>query len=200
MVIVHNRPFGPKGEIYGSVERLERLFNEDETPRWREHPTLGARADFVALPLTQLDEVGLMPYDLRQAGPQITIAPAETVSVIGFPFGKTAGGHLAVWATGFVASEPDVDYMGLPIMLIDCRTREGQSGSPVIAFRNGPAATDEGALTFSRGPLQRFIGIYSGRIRKESDIGMVWKVSAIRQLIDSFNPPAPNYGIRATWG
>lgn len=28
-----------------------------------------------------------------------------------------------------------------------------------------------------------FIGIYSGRINEQSDIGLVWKVSAIRELI-----------------
>lgn len=29
----------------------------------------------------------------------------------------------------------------------------------------------------------RFIGIYSGRINSESDLGLVWKASAIQQLV-----------------
>ncbi|WP_428910707.1 hypothetical protein [Niallia sp. Krafla_26] len=46
--------------------------------------------------------------------------------------------------------------MDLPLLLIDhCRSRQGQSGSPVIAYR------------------------------KESDLGLVWKASAIKELIDS---------------
>lgn len=35
------------------------------------------------------------------------------------------------------------------------------------------------------GPVSKFIGIYSGRINPESDIGIVWKASAIQQLAQS---------------
>jgi len=52
---------------------------------------LGVRADFVALPLTQLNDVQLYPYTLGVGDPAILIAPAEVVSVVGFPFGITAG-------------------------------------------------------------------------------------------------------------
>jgi hypothetical protein len=165
------------------------------TPRWREHLILKARADFVALPVTQVEEVGLLPYEIANSRAKILIAPTEPVSVIGFRFGKTAGHHFAVRATGFVASEPDVDYMNLRVMLIDCRTRQGQSGSPAVAFRNGSATLEDSSLGLSNGPLQRFVGIYNGRIRDESDFGMVWKAYAIRELIDSFNPPASSYRI-----
>jgi hypothetical protein len=34
-------------------------------------------------------------------------------------------------------------------------------------------------------PVTRFLGIYSGRINKDSDIGIVWKAEAIRELIES---------------
>lgn len=33
------------------------------------------------------------------------------------------------------------------------------------------------------GPTTRFLGIYSGRINAESDLGIVWKASAIAELI-----------------
>lgn len=102
-----------------------------DKPRWVEHPTLGPKADFVALQLTDLNDVELYPYDPANPGPQIMVGPADPVSVIGFPFGLTAGGAFGVWATGFLASEPEVDFNNLPIQLIDCRTRQGQSGSPV---------------------------------------------------------------------
>jgi hypothetical protein len=105
--------------------------------------------------------------------------------------GKSVNG-LAVWATGFVASDPDLNYNQLPVMLIDCRTRPGQSGSPVIAFRRGNFNAGQGVMGITAGPIQKFIGIYSGRIHKDSDIGMVWKVSAIQELINSFAPPVFN--------
>jgi hypothetical protein len=105
----------------------------------------------------------------------------------------TAGGALGVWATGFVASEPDVDFDDLPIFLVDCRTREGQSGSPVIVYGNGGMFPMQDGSTAVMGEVIRFLGIYSGRIRDasepgtspSSDLGIVWKAHALRELVDS---------------
>jgi hypothetical protein len=179
VVIVHNR----KGQLGQWVERLESLF-DGASPRWNEHPVLGPRADFVALPLRSLDDVDLHPYDLEDSGPDLLIGPADTVSVVGFPFGISAGGAFAVWATAFLASEPDVNFAALPIQLIDCRSRQGQSGSPVIAYRaGGSVAMKDGGTAVFAGPIQKLIGIYSGRINPESDIGIVWKRSAVAELV-----------------
>lgn len=181
IVVVHNAP-----KLGEWVLRIEALYDANDQPRWYEHPTLGAKADFVALPLTQLDGVQLHAYAMNTAGPNILLGPAEVVSVIGFPFGMTAGGAMAVWATGFVASELDIDFASLPVFLIDCRSRQGQSGSAVIAHRAGGmvAMADGGSAVFD-GPVFRFLGIYSGRINPESDLGMVWKRSAIAELLAS---------------
>lgn len=43
---------------------------------------------------------------------------------------------------------------------------------------------DGGAAMFG-GPVQRLFGIYSGRINKQSDLGMVRKTSALKELVDS---------------
>ncbi len=169
------------------LARREALY-ESDIPRWIEHPVLGPRADFVALPLTQLEGVKLYPYDVSDIpwNRDIAVGPAEPVSVIGFPFARAAGGFFAVWATGFVASEPDLDYEGLPILLIDCRSRPGQSGSPVIAYSgSGFTKRADGGISQYAGEVWRTIGVYSGRINKESDLGMVWKREAILELLDS---------------
>ncbi|MGY6214588.1 trypsin-like peptidase domain-containing protein [Methylolobus aquaticus] len=166
--------------------RFENLYLS-ESPRWIEHPTLGSKADFVALPLTQLSGVRLYTYNPACPGPDILAGPSSPVSVIGFPFGITAGGLFAVWSTGFIASEPEIDFEDLPIFLIDCRSRPGQSGSPVISFHASghvPMA-DGGGPASSDGAIWKFIGIYSGRIHPESDLGMVWKASAITKLLQS---------------
>jgi len=153
--------------------------------RWVEHPVLGDRADVVALPLLQLDDVELYPYD-PVGGPAIAINPAEPISVVGFPFGIQAGGSLAVWATGFVASEPQIDFDGLPVFLIDCRARPGQSGSAVIAHRNGGmVALQDGSTAVFSGPVTKLFGVYSGRINEQSDLGLVWKASLIAELVGS---------------
>jgi hypothetical protein len=167
------------------VSRIEPLFFNGR-PLWVEHPALRAQADFVALPLTQLCDVQLYPYTLGIGDPAIIIKPAEVVSVVGFPFGLTAGGALAIWATGFVATDPDIDYDNLPIFLIDCRSRPGQSGSAVIAHRTGGAvSTEQGTTVVSGGIKTKFLGIYSGRVNAESDLGFVWKAAAIRQLVNA---------------
>lgn len=180
IVIVHNRA----AQLGKWVRRPEPLHKNGHI-LWYEHPVLGDKADVVALPLTNLAEVELYPHDIT-GGPPILVGPADAVSVIGFPFGIQAGGSLAVWATGFIASEPDIDFNGLPLMLIDCRTRQGQSGSPVVVYRSGGAVLmEDGATSIMGGPAWRFLGVYSGRINEQSDIGLVWKAKAVAEVVNS---------------
>lgn len=177
--IVHNRA----GKLGEWLARDEPLYSGTK-PRWREHPALGSKADFVALPLTALADVELYQYDVNNPGPPIRYGPAQTVSVVGFPFGIQAGGSLAVWATGFIASEPDIDFERLPVFLIDCRSRQGQSGSAVIVYGNGGMfAMEDGSTAVMAGEVIRLIGIYSGRINEQSDLGIVWKTSALQELV-----------------
>ena len=106
------------------------------------------------------------------------------LSVVGFPFGERNGGSFAVWATGFVATEPDIDHGGKPVFLIDCRSRHGQSGSPVI-LHHGYHAKAANSIGFQ--VSSELLGIYSGRINEQSDIGIVWKSSVIVELLQYAN-------------
>lgn len=182
IIIYHNK----KNNRGYWVQRKEYLYTDNGTPQWIEHPSLGNKADFVALKLYNIDDIHVYPYDPIDIDTGIHIGPSKPASVIGFPFGKSAGG-LAIWATGFLASEQQVDYNGLPIQLIDCRSRPGQSGSPVIAYYspNTPIPLENGSTTMHPYPRLRFIGIYSGRIHNESDLGVVWKAKAIAELIEA---------------
>ena len=186
LTIQHNR----RRRLGRWIATTERLFSGD-IPRWREHPTLGAKADFVALPLVNTVGVGFHPYDPSNPGPAISLSVTQAVSVVGFPFGFTVGGSMAIWATGFVASEPQVDYDGRPVMLIDCRTRKGQSGSPVVALREGFVAMEDGQNAMVSGKSERFVGVYSGRLNSDSDLGVVWKASAIAELIATLGSAIP---------
>jgi hypothetical protein len=105
------------------------------------------------------------------------------LSVVGFPFGLTGGG-LAVWVRGFIASEPDLDHDDLPRFLIDSRTRPGQSGSPVVYYQEGGTVMNSmGELHMVPGIIEDFWGFYSGRINERSDLGFVWKRSALQEII-----------------
>lgn len=150
---------------------------------WIQHPILQDAADFVAIPVGTREDIAIYPYRTEYLS-HLHVEPAQTVSVVGFPFGERTGRSFAVWATGFVASEPEINHGGRPVFLIDCRSRKGQSGSPVIRYQNGGGTIthDNGAEVAS--PVSRLLGIYSGRINEESDLGVVWKTYAIAELVD----------------
>lgn len=183
IVIAHHMA----GRLGGWHGKPQPLLSPDGQPLWHEHPTLGSRADFVALPLTDIAGTDVYPYELTEE-PRISVSPSDIVSVVGFPFGLSTGGLLPIWATGFVASEPQVrlNNSDLPIFYIDCRSRSGQSGSAVIAHRTGGmVAMEDGGSSVFNGPVTRLLGIYSGRVNSESDIGIVWKTSALKELANS---------------
>lgn len=182
-MIVHNRK-GRLGEWRGKTEKL---LGENDTPLWHEHPAHGEKMHCVAIRLTSLDDVEIYSYNEYDSAPRLQLGPADYVSVVGFPFGLMAGGAYAIWATGFIASEPAFDFGDLSLILIDCLGRPGQSGSPVIAYRSvGMVAMEDGSTAAVSGPITYPIGIYSGRINNQSDLGLVWKMQAIIELVSVF--------------
>lgn len=184
ITIHHHSMFG-----LGSISKgIEKLYDDEDAPLWIEHPDLGPMADFVALPLKDVNNKSIFSYDPFNCGSAIATRVTDVVSVIGFPFGIRSGGILPIWATGFIASEPEFDHDDLPIMLIDCRTRRGQSGSAVVAYRSGGMVLlESGENAMFAGPVSRLLGIYSGRVNSESDLGIVWKTRAIAELVRSMN-------------
>jgi len=186
IVIYFHETLDDLGENWKKVKLP--LYKEDGGPWWIEHPTLGASADIVALNLKWGSDIVKYPYYFETELDRfnLVIDPSETVSVIGFPFGLSSYEKLPVWATGFMAQELSLITPENPTFLIDCRTRQGQSGSPVIAYRaGGYRHLKDGKVvsTMSGGVVWEFLGIYSGRVNSESDLGRVWHVSAIKQLL-----------------
>ena len=161
------------------------LYDVDGEPRWYEHPVHGRRVDVVALPTTCPDGYEQHPYDAADPGPPIAYGPSDRVSVIGFPFGESGGGALGLWIQGTVASEPWIDYHDLPCLLIDSRTRNGQSGSPVIVYRSDGYRTVTGNFIDNGIPGCLFVGVYSGRINEQSDLGFVWKSQALVEILEA---------------
>jgi S1-C subfamily serine protease len=177
------------GEVPGKwYDGWLNLVDRDQRPLWVEHPSMGPAADFVALKLPSDPRFAYYPYANEGEETDIDVVPTDAVSVIGFPFGLSTMGAFPIWSTGFVASEPELNYDDKPLFLIDCRARPGQSGSPVVAFRSGGFVNhSDGKAALHSGPVQRLMGIYSGRINEQSDLGRVWKLAAIRELIASIS-------------
>jgi hypothetical protein len=183
IAIIHNSDKG----LGTSETRFEVLYDKYGKPRWREHARSGSDIDVVALPLTELDSVKLYPYNITdEASSQIRVGVSEKVNIIGFPYGRTGGGVSAVWSTGHIASEPGIDYDNKQCFLIDSRTREGQSGSPVISFSTGGVHNmSNGNVAVMAGEVEVFLGVYSGRISIESDLGIVWKRKALLEILEA---------------
>jgi hypothetical protein len=154
-------------------------------PRWAEHPRYGSRVDVVVLPLEVTAGLDFFGLDLNLRTADLLVGPAEPVSIVGFPLGQTAAAGLAIWKSGTIASDLDVDYNNLPIFLIDAVTRPSMSGSPVYARRVGSHIRATGGVTVGGGVMLKFLGVYSGRIiREEAEIGMVWKASALCDIVE----------------
>src|SRR6266850_26086 len=115
----------------------EALYDQNKSKRWLEHPSLGAAADLIALPLKQTAGVQFYPLDLELQKTDLSLSPGDPVSIVGFPFGESQGGGLPIWKTGAVASDLDINYGGKPKFLVDATARAGMSGSPVYARRSG---------------------------------------------------------------
>jgi len=182
--ILHNRE-NRAGEWFTVTEQL---YDEHKAKRWREHsalgsaehPTPGSSVDLVALPLTNNEGVAFLPLDLELRKTPVHIAPGDTVSIVGFPsgFGQVAGLGLAIWKTGTIASDPDVNVDGMAKFILDTTSRGGMSGSPVYARRT--IDTDpEGRLVTYSSPKTRLLGVYSAQ-SETLEIGFVWKAEMVQ--------------------
>ncbi|PKP43983.1 MAG: hypothetical protein CVT96_03430 [Bacteroidetes bacterium HGW-Bacteroidetes-13] len=160
------------------------LFTSTGDKIWIEHK-LGERIDVVAIPLDiKLEKFnGIFFYyiDLEKDNADLKIYPSIELSIIGFPKAYTGGGKFPIWKKGHLASEYDIDWNGLPLVLIDATTRSGMSGSPVIIKQAGMCTFSNGGV--AQGEFVKFLGIYSGRIDNDIEIGKVWKPIVIKEII-----------------
>ena len=155
-----------------------------ESHAWTEHPTLGAGADIVALPVREMTNIVGEINSVSLENDWHRWDVGSELHVIGYPYGQI-GGPFPIWSKGFIASEPDFDISGLPVFLVDCRSRPGQSGSPVFAhFRAGAVVEHKGQEYQAKEPINYFVGVYSGRLRSDSDLGLVWKRKSVEELVN----------------
>lgn len=160
------------------------LINPEGTRTWLEHP-LGRKIDVAAIELsTQIAAaINIYSLDLELADVDMLVVPATPVSVVGYPLGTSAGESWPIWKTGHIASDPDIDFQaGKPAFLIDATTRSGMSGSPVI-LRLGSFSKSDGTQVLGLGLATKFLGIYSGRVHEDSEIGQVWRPFVLLELL-----------------
>jgi hypothetical protein len=177
----------------GELERETfdiRIRDENDEPLWLVYPAQHMRAvDVIAIPLdvdALKGKVTLLPVNELAPG-RIAIMIGMDVFIIGYPFGSGPPAF-PVWKRGSIASEPDLVKMSTGYYLIDTASRPGMSGSPVILRSwKGHVMESNTFMAMTDGPIDRFIGIYSGRKEDapgEAQIGMVWHADYIDHIID----------------
>lgn len=163
------------------------LKNENDEPIWiedkKEHRM---KYDVAAIPLKEFDEK--FSYEIDT---DYETYVTDKVYIVGYPYGldiSEHGGKFGIWTLGSIASEPLIQYtfLGekLPVILIDAKTRSGQSGSPVIYYDVGGVLRSEEGVKIYGKPITQTIGIYSGRFDANSDLGFVWQWNVIKEIID----------------
>lgn len=163
--------------------RIELLYKENK-PLWIEHPK-GRNVDVIALPLTIIDDkIKIYPFDLKLAETDMIPMAGMPVSIIGFPFCMSGPGKMAIWKTGHIATEPDIDFNGEPFFVIGATTRQGMSGSPVVLRLTGGYNTKLGnSIMSTSGMRTKFLGIYSGQWTT-IELGKVWFPKVILQILN----------------
>ena len=158
------------------------LFDEDGRHLWFETHSTTEPADVVALRVPDIAGALLQPHIVLE-NIEFRLQPTDVVHIVGFPFGERTIDSFAVWATGHIATQPAFDHGDRPVFLVDSRTREGQSGSPVILYdgRGHNSRAAGGFIEVIAGST-KLLGVYSGRINKDSDLGMVWKTRTIVEV------------------
>jgi len=174
------------------------LIDEEYQPTWLEHPTRRAEMDVAAIPVPDTDEAQMLPWSESDIGEDdhSKLLLTQPLSIIGYPYGLSSGPALPLWIQGSIASEPVLYYThngrNLPAFLIDARTRKGQSGSPVVLLHRPSTtlATISGGMRVTTGFYSRLLGVYTGRVSADSDLGFVWH---IEDAVNVCRGVRPNY-------
>jgi hypothetical protein len=115
------------------------LFAKNGKPVWIQS-TSYPEADLAVMPLaTSLyQHCKIYCISAEWAKGNLRVRPTTQVTLVGYPYGyydkKNA---LPIWKTGSVASEPEVNFGGKPLFLVDVSAFPGMSGSPVFAISYG---------------------------------------------------------------
>jgi hypothetical protein len=166
----------PDGSLYTQPElRLDEyllpLVDDNGEPNWLEHPEYRRRMDVAVLAFEppEENEVEFWLPETSGSGIESGVWVAQDVFIVGYPFGQRGALDLPLWIRGTVASEPALHYLHkdepLPVLLVDARTRTGQSGAPVVIL-NRRFADD--TVEHLGTPRSRLVGVYTGRISDDA--------------------------------
>lgn len=186
------------------------IFTKTDKPIWlnsEEFP----EADVAIIPMISTLAEGARVFGISEDWTKgnIKIRPTSTITLIGYPYGYYDKVNcLPIWKTGSIASEPDIDFEGKSLFLVDVSAFPGMSGSPAFAIAHGAYEMTDGPTTV--GHVQKFLGIFasmpiikenkyleeitteakSGLVLEQSlELGHIWKAQLITDAIKNIDIP-----------
>jgi hypothetical protein len=173
----------------GSFDKQQwdiKIRDREDKPLWLVHPS--RRCDVAVLPIPFKPEgliISLYPLNVL-ANARLRIEIGMEVFILGYPF-KIEPPAYPVWKRGSIASEPRLARITTDYMLVDTASRPGMSGAPVIRRSWTNHMVDPGVVALVDTPINKFIGVYSGRVPTEhpyeAQIGLVWADYLIDEII-----------------
>lgn len=184
------------------------LFTKNKKPVWLGSKDL-PEADVAVIPVVSslVADVKVFGITSDWTTANIKLRPTSTVTLIGYPYGYYDKKNcLPIWKTGSMASEPDTDFEGKPLLLVDISAFPGMSGSPAFAIAHGAYEMIEGPTTV--GHVQKFLGIFAsmplitenkyleeipsqskqGLVFEQSlQLGHIWKANLIIEITKNIN-------------
>lgn len=159
---------------------------------WFEHPS-GNKVDVCAigLPISEDANHKLKCLNEIDFTEKFKAEPATDAFIIGYPEGFSGQSNTPIFKRATVASEPDLDFLGQPIVLVDCMGNRGLSGAPVIIRGSGILVDEEISDNTLLGSWQNFLGVYSGRVSENgigAQLGRVWKSDCVHELFEQLAP------------
>ncbi|ELC6280472.1 TPA: trypsin-like peptidase domain-containing protein [Enterobacter hormaechei] len=178
---------------------------------WLEHPT-DDEADIVLIPLPAklLENADFSYVSVEATLKDILLSPSSPVVMIGYPHGyRDTVNNLPIWKTGNLASEPEYDFDGKKVIVVDISAYPGMSGSPAFFVSHNGYATKKGEIFMGGGMAIHFLGVYASMQMLNSDLyleqvtnhsaykvthseslqlGHVWKAALLEQIADGFEP------------
>lgn len=154
---------------------------------WLQHPKYGQNVDVAALLLPpDLQEQALLALNDLPETSDMGVYVGQDVFILGYPLDPGLSGGLPIWKRGSIATEPNHMLPSLPRLLVDAATREGMSGSPVIARTMGQYMTIHRQWTMWGKIGIRRIGVYSGRygadLQDQAQLGIVWRMELVDEI------------------
>lgn len=186
--------FHKKGNEGEWVCKSIRLHDGDGNKFYFEHP-LKNEIDIVCIPINDISEIDLSIVNTSLSATSYDVQITDFCSIVGFPRGLTAGGKYPIWKTGHLASDFILNWNGKKVFLVDATTREGMSGSPVYLLNSGIVKHNKNFMIGDKEFIV-LLGVYSGRVTNDMDIGRVWKI----EYLNDFIPQIKSENIRKLSG